>query len=89
MEGSNVYNVTAKILRKIDQTKDTSSTRALFANIRNSINKSSSNNLDALAFVFNNMPEEYIGFGKELSDYEQAILTAIMHYINSPTKNQF
>lgn len=77
MEGSNVYNVTAKILRKIDQTKDTSSTRALFANIRNSINKSSSNNLDALAFVFNNMPEEYIGFGKELNDYEQAILTAI------------
>lgn len=80
MEGSNVYNVTAKILRKIDQTKDTSSTRALFANIRNSINKSSSNNLDALAFVFNNMPEEYIGFGKELNDYEQAILTAIQMY---------
>jgi len=80
MEGSNVYNVTAKILRKINQTKDTSSTRALFANIRNSINKSSSNNLDALAFVFNNMPEEYIGFGKELSDYEQAILTAIQMY---------
>lgn len=30
MEGSNVYNVTAKILRKIDQTKDTSSTRDYF-----------------------------------------------------------
>ena len=82
MEGSNVYNVTAKILRKINQTKDTSSTRALFANIRNSINKSSSNNLDALAFVFNNMPEEYIGFGKELSDYEQAILYALHQQSN-------
>lgn len=88
MEGSNVYNVTAKILRKIDQTKDTSSTRALFANIRNSINKSSSNNLDALAFVFNNMPEEYIGFGKELSYYEQAILTAIQMYALHQQSNE-
>jgi CRISPR system CASCADE complex protein casB len=88
MEGSNVYNVTAKILRKINQTKDTSSTRALFANIRNSINKSSSNNLDALAFVFNNMPEEYIGFGKELNDYEQAILTAIQMYALHQQSNE-
>lgn len=88
MEDLNVYNVTAKILRKIDQTKDTSSTRALFANIRNSINKSSSNNLDALAFVFNNMPEEYIGFGKELSDYEQAILTAIQMYALHQQSNE-
>ncbi|MCT7703840.1 MAG: type I-E CRISPR-associated protein Cse2/CasB [Lactobacillus iners] len=88
MEGSNVYNVTAKILRKIDQTKDTSSTRALFANIRNSINKSSSNNIDALAFVFNNMPEEYIGFGKELNDYEQAILTAIQMYALHQQSNE-
>lgn len=88
MEDLNVYNVTAKILRKINQTKDTSSTRALFANIRNSINKSSSNNLDALAFVFNNMPEEYIGFGKELSDYEQAILTAIQMYALHQQSNE-
>lgn len=88
MEDLNVYNVTSKILRKIDQTKDTSSTRALLANIRNSINKSSSNSLDALAFVFNNMPEEYIGFGKELSDYEQAILTAIQMYALHQQSNE-
>lgn len=88
MEDLNVYNVTAKILRKIDQTKDTSSTRALLANIRNSINKSSSNSLDALAFVFNNMPEEYIGFGKELNDYEQAILTAIQMYALHQQSNE-
>lgn len=88
MEGLNVYNVTAKILRKIDQTKDTSSTRALLANIRNSINKGSSNNLDALAFVFNNMPEKYIGFGKELNDYEQAILTAIQMYALHQQSNE-
>lgn len=88
MEDLNVYNVTAKILRKIDQTKDISSTRALLANIRNSINKSSSNSLDALAFVFNNMPEEYIGFGKELNDYEQAILTAIQMYALHQQSNE-
>lgn len=88
MEDLNVYNVTAKILRKIDQTKDTSSTRALLANIRNSINKSSSNSLDALAFVFNNMPEKYIGSGKELNDYEQAILTAIQMYALHQQSNE-
>lgn len=88
MEDLNVYNVTAKILRKIDKTKDKSSTRALLANIRNSINKSSYNNLDALAFIFNNMPEKYIGSGKELNDYEQAILTAIQMYALHQQSNE-
>ena len=76
----NIYNETAKILRKLDNTREIPSTRAMLANIRNSINKDLSNNMDALAFVFQSLPEEFIGSRKELNDYELAILTAVQMY---------
>ena len=76
----NVYNETAKILRRLDATRDVPSTRAMLANIRNSINKDFSNNMEALAFVFQNIPEELLGSRKELNDYELAVLTAVQMY---------
>ena len=76
----NVYKETAKILRTLDNARDTPRTKAIFANIRNSINKDSSFNMDALAFVFQNIPEEFLGFNKNLNDYEKAILTAVQMY---------
>lgn len=76
----NVYRETVKILRKLDNTRENPSTKAIFANIRNSINKDSSVNMDALAFVFQNIPEEFLGFNKNLNDYEKAILTAVQMY---------
>lgn len=76
----NVYRETAKILRTLDSTRDKPSTKAIFANIRNSINKDSSVNMDALAFVFQNIPEEFLGYNKNLNDYEKAILTAVQMY---------
>ena len=76
----NVYKETARILRSLDSTRDKPSTKAIFANIRNSINKDSSVNMDALAFVFQNIPEEFLGFNKNLNDYEKAILTAVQMY---------
>lgn len=76
----NVYRETARILRSLDNTRDKPSTKAIFANIRNSINKDSSVNMDALAFVFQNIPEEFLGYNKNLNDYEKAILTAVQMY---------
>lgn len=76
----NVYRETAKILRPIDEKRDKPSTRAMLANIRNSINKDSSVNIDALALVFRNIPEEFLGYNKNLNDYEKAILTAVQMY---------
>lgn len=76
----NVYKETARILRKLDNTRENPYTKAIFANIRNSINKDSSVNMDALAFVFQNIPEEFLGFNKNLNDYEKAILTAVQMY---------
>lgn len=76
----NVYRETAKILRKLDNNREDPSTKAIFANIRNSINKDSSVNMDVLAFVFQNIQEEFLGFNKNLNDYEKAILTSIQMY---------
>lgn len=76
----NVYKETARILRSLDSTRDKPSTKAIFANIRNSINKDSSMNVDALAFVFQKIPDEFLGFNKNLNDYEKAILTAVQMY---------
>lgn len=76
----NVYDVTARILRMLDNSRNESSIKARLANIRNSINKDSSVNMDALAFVFQNIPEEFLGYNKNLNDYEKAILTAVQMY---------
>ena len=76
----NVYGVTARILRGLDNSRNESSIKARLANIRNSINKDSSFNMDALAFVFQNIPEEFLGYNKNLNDYEMAILTAVQMY---------
>lgn len=75
-----VYTETAKILRRLENTRETPGTRALLSNIRNSINKEVSMNMDTLAFVFQNLPEEMIGSRKELNDYERAILTTLQMY---------
>src|SRR5699024_6185985 len=74
------YKETARILRSLDSTRDKPSTKAIFANIRNSINKDSSMNVDALAFVFQKIPDEFLGFNKNLNDYEKTILTAVQMY---------
>lgn len=76
----NVYREAARILRILDNTRDTPNTKAIFASIRNSINKDSTANMDAMAFVFQNIPEEFLGFNKNLNDYEKAILTSVQMY---------
>lgn len=76
----NVYKETARILRELDNTRENPGTKAIFANIRNSINKDSSVNMDALAYVFQNIPEEFLGYNKNLNDYEKSILTAVQMY---------
>lgn len=75
-----VYDVTASILRKLDATKDATSTRGILSNIRNSVNKDISNNIYVISYVFQNIPEEMMGSMNELNDYEKAIVTAVQMY---------
>lgn len=75
-----VYNTTQSILKILDNTRDTSQTKALLANIRNSINKDITSNIDALAYIFSKLPENYLGNFGDLTNQEKAILIAIQMY---------
>lgn len=82
MENSKIklYNETSRILRILDNSRDKPSTRAILANIRNSINKDSLANIEVLSFVFQNISEDFLGDKKQLNDYERAIVTAVQMY---------
>lgn len=82
MENSKIklYNETSRILRILDNSRDKPSTRAILANIRNSINKDSLANIEVLSFVFQNIFEDFLGDKKQLNDYERAIVTAVQMY---------
>lgn len=56
-----VYRVSSSILNKINNTKETSKTKALLANIRNSVDKDMSDNIETMAYIFSNVPEDYLG----------------------------
>lgn len=55
-----IHRVTSAILNKINTTIETSRTKALLANIRNSINKNISNNIESMSYLFSNLPEEFL-----------------------------
>lgn len=75
-----VYRVTSSILNKINNTKETSKTKALLANIRNSVDKDMSDNIETMAYIFSNVPEDYLGHNDELSHMEVATITAVQLY---------
>lgn len=83
-----IYNATARVLRGIDQIKDKSAKRALLANIRNTINRKAGSNLSALAYIFEKLPEEFLGDSETLNDYEKAILTAVQMYALHQQSNE-
>lgn len=83
-----VYNAAAIVLRGIDQIKDKSAKRALLANIRNAISREVGSNLSALSYIFEKLPEEFLGSREKLNDYEKAILTAVQMYALHQQSNE-
>ena len=79
MMEQSIYQDVSRILRKIDTTRDTPDTKALLAQIRNSI-VSNNMNVRSLECLFSNIPEEQLGSGGELNNYERAILVAVQMY---------
>lgn len=75
-----IYSITYNILYKIESIKDSPSGKALLANIRSSINRPISESVDSLAFVFENVPEEFLGIGENFTYQEKSIITAIQLY---------
>ena len=77
---TNVYKTSKHILTYLENTKKESSTKAILAQLRNSINKNLSENIESLAFIFSMIPEDKLGIGRNLNYYEQAILTTLQLY---------
>lgn len=77
---SNIYGVCLNIINYLDKTKDEPATMAKLANLRNSITKDISYNIESLAFVFSMIPEDYLGTYKELNYFEDTILTVLQLY---------
>lgn len=75
-----VYSVAAQIVYKLDQTLETSSGKAVLANLRNSIGKPLSESISIWPLMFENLPEEFLSQGASLSKKEIAILTALQLY---------
>lgn len=77
---TNVYKTSKHILTYLENTKKESSTKAILAQLRNSINKDLGENIESLAFIFSMIPEDKLGTGKNLNYYEQTILTTLQLY---------
>lgn len=76
-EYESVYNVTATIIHQMGSTLNISSTKAALAKLRNSIGKPLSQTIDIWPFVFEYLPEEFLGTNDSASNQEKAILTSL------------
>lgn len=75
-----VYSAAYRMIKKIDSMQNEPLKKATLANLRNSINKALVDNMGAFAFIFDSMPENFIGEGKELNKKEKAIITSLQLY---------
>lgn len=82
MKNSNniVYKTSYSVLKNLDSIKDTSRAKAILAKMRSSNDSNISNNIETIAFIFSNVPEEYLGSSDALSYQEEATLTAVQLY---------
>lgn len=74
-----IYGECDKILCKIEEMDD-HQRRAILANLRNSINSPLSKSLGSFAFIFESLPEDYLGRGKTLTYEERAIIDSLRLY---------
>lgn len=75
-----IYSVTNRIVHKLDQTLETSSGKAMLANLRNSVGKPLSQSVEVWPLMFENLPEDFLSQGQSDSKKEVAILTTLQLY---------
>lgn len=79
-EKREVLKTTKGIISKIENMNDESKQKAILARLRNSINKPLSENFDVLPFLFENLPDKFLGTTDEASPEEKSILSALQLY---------
>lgn len=75
MTKSKVKAITSKILYRLEGTRETSSGKALLAKMRRSVEKPLSETVEIWPFIFETLPEEFIG-----KDEETAIILTLQLY---------
>lgn len=75
-----VYEVMASILTKLNSTRNISSTKAIFAHLRNSVGQDLSKSVEVWPIVFEQMPIEFLNDKGKLTKEEFAIITSLQLY---------
>lgn len=72
-----VYSVTNRIASRLIQMEETSSGKATLAELRKSIGKPLSETIGVWSTLYDQLPEEFLGQGEQLSKEEKSILHAL------------
>lgn len=75
-----VYQVTRRILQRIESMRNGSSGRALLANLRRSTGKPLSETIIALPLILEEIPADMLGRSEKASYEERAIITSLQLY---------
>lgn len=75
-----VYAVTAKIISKIYSQIEFSNGKAILAKLRRTAGSGDQLPVEVMAVIIEELPEEYLGRGKEFSHQEAAVMVALQMY---------
>lgn len=75
-----VKEVVAKILGQLSRTLETSSTRAVLANLRNSLGRKLETTVEVWPLIYEHLPEEFLSKAGKLTAEERAIMTTLQLY---------
>ncbi|KAA9302305.1 MULTISPECIES: type I-E CRISPR-associated protein Cse2/CasB [Aerococcus] len=72
--------VTERLLHQLSHSLDQPVTKARLASLRHSIGRDMSQSIEIWPFIFENIPEDYLGQSSILTDQEEAILLTLQLY---------
>lgn len=75
-----VYSSTSKLIQKLSNSLESSSTKAKLASLRKASSKNSRDSIQAWSFVFEDIDEEFLGTSNKLTYEERAILSTLELY---------
>lgn len=75
-----IYQIISRIIGQLSKSLDTSTGKAILANLRNSIGKDPSETIEIWPIMLENMPDEFLGSDGNLTAEEKAILNTLQLY---------
>lgn len=75
-----IYEVTSRILLKLDKTRSTSATKAILSNLRRSLGRPLSQTIEIWSLLYEELPESFLTDQDEPTTEEKAILNALQLY---------